>query len=364
MARREGAICRATVDGAVWITAITPEPAPSTRRFKIPATLALNGRLDCIAEQPRPTGSQAFWHEERKGRTISTPHGSAVNLDLRHLGARKLRERLPQICELAEHFLGIDPAERPIPVRPAVHYTMGGILVDINAASPLPGLFAAGECSSIGIHGANRLGSNSLAELSVFGKVAGISAARFARTVASAPTATLQGQACDVERRIVSLIHREDGTEQLSSLREEMARSMEAGCGIYRIGSEMQATCATIADLKQRYRKLRLQDHSRAWNTEWLSAIELGYQLDVAEAIVHSALNRRESRGAHQRIDGFHTRDDEAFLRHTLAHYRPGAPPRIDYGSVTITKSQPGKRAYGAEGERLEQLVEETGHVG
>jgi fumarate reductase flavoprotein subunit len=312
---------------------------------------------------PRDRLSQAFWHEERKGRTITTPHGAAVNLDLRRLGARKLRERLPQICELAEHFLGIDPAEQPIPVRPAVHYTMGGILVDINTASPLAGLFAAGECSSVGIHGANRLGSNSLAELGVFGKVAGASAAAYARTVTSSPVSTLERQAKDVERRTISLIQAEGGTEPLAQLRDKMVQSMEAGCGIYRLGSEMQATCDMIANLKQRYRKLRLSDRSRVWNTEWLSAIELAYQLDVAEAIVHSALNRRESRGAHQRIDGFEKRDDANYLKHTLAHYRPDGAPRIDYGAVKITKSPPGKRAYGAEGERLDHAPKEKVHA-
>jgi fumarate reductase flavoprotein subunit len=312
---------------------------------------------------PRDRLSQAFWHEERKGRTITTPHGAAVNLDLRRLGARKLRERLPQICELAEHFLGIDPAEQPIPVRPAVHYTMGGILVDINTASPLAGLFAAGECSSVGIHGANRLGSNSLAELGVFGKVAGVSAVAYARTVTSSPVSTLERQAKDVERRTISLIQAEGGTEPLAQLRDKMVQSMEAGCGIYRLGSEMQATCDMIANLKQRYRKLRLSDGSRVWNTEWLSAIELAYQLDVAEAIVHSALNRRESRGAHQRIDGFEKRDDANYLKHTLAHYRPDGAPRIDYGAVKITKSPPGKRAYGAEGERLDHAPKEKVHA-
>jgi fumarate reductase flavoprotein subunit len=312
---------------------------------------------------PRDRLSQAFWHEERKGRTITTPHGAAVNLDLRRLGARKLRERLPQICELAEHFLGIDPAEQPIPVRPAVHYTMGGILVDINTASPLAGLFAAGECSSVGIHGANRLGSNSLAELGVFGKVAGASAASYASTVAGSSVSTLERQANDVERRTISLIQAEGGTEPLAQLRDKMVQSMEAGCGIYRLGSEMQATCDMIANLKQRYRKLRLSDGSRVWNTEWLSAIELAYQLDVAEAIVHSALNRRESRGAHQRIDGFEKRDDANYLKHTLAHYRPDGAPRIDYGAVKITKSPPGKRAYGAEGERLDHAPKEKVHA-
>jgi len=312
---------------------------------------------------PRDRISQAFWHEERKGRTITTPHGAAVHLDLRQLGARKLRERLPQICELAEHFLGIDPAKRPIPVRPAMHYTMGGILVNIETASPLPGLFAAGECASAGIHGANRLGSNSLSELVVFGKMAGITAAAYARSVVAAPIATLERQAQDVERRILSLLVADGGSERPAVLRDEMAQSMEAGCGIYRLGTEMQATCNTIATLKERYRRLRLDDRSRVWNTEWLAVIELGYQLDVAEAIAHSAINRRESRGAHQRLDGLDARDDASFLKHTLAHYRPDGPPRIDYAPVTITRSPPGRRAYGAEGERIEQTGKEASHA-
>jgi fumarate reductase flavoprotein subunit len=312
---------------------------------------------------PRDRISQAFWHEERKGRTISTPHGEAVHLDLRHLGARKLRERLPQICELAEHFLGIDPAKQPIPVRPGVHYTMGGILVNIETATPLPGLFAAGECASAGIHGANRLGSNSLSELGVFGRMAGITAAAYACSNIIAPIAILERQAHDVERKALSLMVADRGSERLAVLRDEMARSMEAGCGIYRVGAEMQATCDTIATLKERYRRLRLDDRSRIWNTEWLGATELGYQLDVAEAIAHSAMNRRESRGSHQRLDDFRSRDDAAFLKHTLAHYRSDGPPHIDYGPVIITRSPPGKRVYGGEAERVEQAGQEATHA-
>ena len=312
---------------------------------------------------PRDRISQAFWHEERKGHTISTPHGETVNLDLRHLGASKLNERLPQICELAKHFLGIDPAHQPIPVRPGVHYTMGGILVNLETAAPLPGLFAAGECASAGIHGANRLGSNSLSELGVFGKMAGTTAVSYATGVVTAPIATLERQAQDVERCTLSLIVAEGGRERPAVLRDEMARSMEGGCGIYRLGAEMLATCDTIANLKERYRNLRLDDRSRVWNTEWLGAIELGYQLDVAEAIVHSAINRRESRGAHQRLDGFETRDDASFLKHTLARYRPDGPPQIDYSPVIITRSPPGKRAYGAEAERIEKAAKEASHA-
>jgi fumarate reductase flavoprotein subunit len=154
---------------------------------------------------PRDRLSQAFWYEQQKGRTIEGQHGSVVHLDLRHLGEEKLRERLPQIYELAEQFMGVDPARAPIPVRPAVHYTMGGILVDGHCAAPLPGLYAAGECSSVGIHGANRLGSNSLSELLVFGKVAGVEAARFAKSVAPGNSANLLKQAQAVEQRVLAL---------------------------------------------------------------------------------------------------------------------------------------------------------------
>ncbi|MGB8694681.1 MAG: fumarate reductase (quinol) flavoprotein subunit [Steroidobacteraceae bacterium] len=303
---------------------------------------------------PRDRLSQAFWHEQQRGRTIEGPLGSVVHLDLRHLGERKLRERLPQICELAEQFLGVDPAHAPIPVVPAVHYTMGGILADGRTAAPLAGLYSVGECSSVGIHGANRLGSNSLTELLVFGKVAGIEAAEFARRVANSNADTLGRQAEAACGRALSLVTQPGGSERIAVLRSEMAHSMESGCGIYRVGPDMQATCNKIGELKLRYQNLHLDDHSRVWNTEWLLAIELGFQLDVAEAMVHSALQRRESRGSHQRLDGFEQRDDVSFLKHSLATYAAGGAPRISYGEVRITRSRPGTRAYGAAGVQAE----------
>lgn len=309
---------------------------------------------------PRDRLSQAFWHEQQKGRTITTPHGPAVNLDLRHLGRAKLKERLPLICELAEQFMGIDPAEAPIPVRPAVHYTMGGILVDIHTASPLPGLFAAGECSSVGIHGANRLGSNSLAELSVFGRVAGEQAAAFAR---QAPAARRNGQAEAVEAQALALLNQTGSGERHAALRAEMTASMEEGCGIYRSGPITQQTCDSLAGLKQRYEAITLEDRSRVWNTDWITAIELGFQLDVAQAMAHSALARTESRGAHQRLDGYTTRDDDKFLCHTLARFQSDAPPVISYTPVTITRLPPGQRAYGAAGEKLEAANKVAAHV-
>jgi fumarate reductase flavoprotein subunit len=309
---------------------------------------------------PRDRLSQAFWHEQQKGRTITTPHGPAVLLDMRHLGRAKLKERLPLICELAEQFMGIDPADAPVPVRPAVHYTMGGILVDIHTASPLPGLFAAGECSSVGIHGANRLGSNSLAELSVFGRVAGEQAAAFAR---QAPAARRTGQADAIEAAALALLHQTGSGEHHAALRAEMTASMEEGCGIYRSGTDMQQTCDTLACLKQRYGAITLEDRSRVWNTDWITAIELGFQLDVAQAMAHSALSRTESRGAHQRLDGYTTRNDDKFLCHSLAHFQGDAAPTISYAPVTITRLPPGQRAYGAAGEKLEAAHKDAAHA-
>jgi fumarate reductase flavoprotein subunit len=305
---------------------------------------------------PRDRLSQAFWHEQRKGRTIPTPGGDAVHLDLRHLGRAKLRERLPQICELAEEFMGIDPAVSPIPVRPAIHYTMGGIPTDVRTATSLPGLFAVGECASSGIHGANRLGSNSLAELCVFGRVAGEEAARFASELGEDSNGvSLRWQAQDACREAMRPLERPAGGERLAAVRDEMAKSMERGCGIYRLASEMEDTCRTLAQLKGRAGAVSLQDRSRAWNTEWLTTLELGFQLDVAEAIAHSALARRESRGAHQRLDeGCRERDDARFLKHTLAWNVVGSAPRIGWGEVVITSSRPGTRAYGAAGEAAE----------
>ncbi|MEE8308229.1 MAG: fumarate reductase (quinol) flavoprotein subunit, partial [Gammaproteobacteria bacterium] len=215
---------------------------------------------------PRDRLSQAFWQEQQKGRTLDGPHGPYVHLDLRHLGEQKLRERLPQIYELAEEFLGVDPAHTPVPVCPAVHYTMGGITADGKTASPLPGLYSVGECSSVGLHGANRLGSNSLAELCVFGKVAGTEASKFAKTVTITNSAALEKQAEAVRQKALGIVTKTDGTERIAVLRTEMAQSMEHGCGIYRLGDDMQETCDKIDELRERYKDISIDDRSRAWN--------------------------------------------------------------------------------------------------
>jgi fumarate reductase flavoprotein subunit len=242
---------------------------------------------------------------------------------------------------------------------------MGGILADGTTASPVKGLYSAGECSSVGIHGANRLGSNSLTELLVFGRRAGSEAARFALQAAHGDPALLAAQAQDARTRALSLLVRNDGHERIATVRREMAQAMEDGCGIYRSATTLQATCDKLAELRGRARHLRLDDRSRAWNTEWLLAIELGYQLEVAEAMAHSALQRRESRGSHQRLDGFEQRDDLNFLKHSLAYRNGDDAPRIAYQPVTITRSPPGTRAYGAAGEQAEaeQKAQEAAHA-
>jgi fumarate reductase flavoprotein subunit len=299
---------------------------------------------------PRDRLSQAFWHEQRKGRTIDTPQGPAVHLDLRHLGAKKIHERLPLISEAAKTFMGVDTVREPIPVCPAVHYTMGGIYADVRCETPLAGLFAAGECASVGIHGANRLGSNSLVEIVVFGRVAGDSAADYARSRPAVPS--LQKKANQSAARLLRMLEPQHG-ERLALLRDAMRDSMEEGVGIYRSESGIRATCAKLEKLRERYRRgIDLDDHSRAFNTEWLTAIELGFMLEVAEALAHGALGRRESRGAHMRLD-YEKRDDERFLRHTMAYYGGDGAPRIELAPVTITKSPPKARHYGGAGKQV-----------
>lgn len=285
--------------------------------------------------------------------------GSVVHLDLRHLGEAYLRERLPLIYEMAETFMGIDPAKEPIPVRAGVHYTMGGVCVAGNCESSLPGLFAIGECASVGIHGANRLGSNSLTELLVFGKVAGDEAVKKAHSLPPGNSSNLLKQAQAAEQRVMALKTKTGGTERVADIRKEMVKSMELGCGIFRMEDTMQTNCDKLAELRERFKNINLDDKTSVWNTDWLSAIELDYQLDVAQAMAHSAINRTESRGAHQRLDGpdgaYKLRDDVNFLKHSDAFYVPGSAPRITYGDVKITKSPPEARVYGAAGEKADQ---------
>ena len=303
---------------------------------------------------PRDKLSQAFWHEEQKGRVVQSSRGTHVNLDLRHLGEKYIEERLPLVRELALTLLRIDAVKSPIPVRPVVHYTMGGIQTDVNTQTSMTGLFAVGECASSGLHGANRLGSNSLTELGVFGKVAGEQAAALAKQTGPFDEKNLLRKAED-NAAFWNSLRIKKGTESTAAIRKELADSMEEGVGIYRSVELLAKTRKKITELQDRYRNIGLVDGSFAFNTEWLYAIELGFLLDVAEAMATSADARKESRGSHQRLDEFNKRDDVNYLKHTLAFFQQGEAPKIDYQDVVITKSQPAERAYGAASEAAGQ---------
>jgi len=242
--------------------------------------------------------------------------------------------------------MGVDPVTDPVPVRPVVHYMMGGIHTDIEAATSLPGLYAAGECACVSINGANRLGSNSLTELLVFGRRAALSAleylhagARPGRDSALASLATAE------QGRIRELMQRTGGGETVAGVRKAMLHVMEQHAGIYRSGEGLTVACATLLDLRRRYRRIELHDKTNVYNTDLLQALELGSMLDCAEAVTQSALARKESRGAHQRLD-FVARDDKNFLRHSLAYHHASDAPRIAYSDVVITRSKPGVRDY------------------
>ena len=299
---------------------------------------------------PRDRLSQAFVKEQEKGDVFDGPYGSYIHLDLRHLGEKRIDRKLPFVRELARNYVGIDPVHEPIPVRPVVHYMMGGIHTDIQAATPLPGLYAAGECACVSINGANRLGSNSLTELLVFGARAGHNAARWARRQPPGDRAPLERLAAAEQERIArDFINKRGGSERLAPLRTELQEAMESGAGIYRTEGSLRAAADKIAELKDRFRHLQLDDHSLTFNTELTAALELEGMLEVAEALAHSALARNESRGSHQRID-HPARDDERFLKHSLA-YRTAAAPRIEHQDVVITKWPPAERVYGRERE-------------
>lgn len=295
---------------------------------------------------PRDRLSQAFWHEQQKGNTVDTPWGDCVLLDMRHLGEKKINERLPFVRELSTSYLGVDPVKEPVPIRPVVHYMMGGIHTDINAATSLPGLYAAGECACVSINGANRLGSNSLTELLVFGRRAALSAVEYLQSgVPAADPKAMAAQAEAAQGRVRELFLRSDATESVAGLRREMMTTMEQHAGIYRSGEGLAEACTTLSALRGRYRKVELHDKSNVYNTDLLQVLELGAMLDCAEAVAASAAARTESRGAHQRLD-FTARDDERFLKHSLAFHNGLEPPRIDYLDVVITKSPPGVRDY------------------
>ena len=309
----------------------TPQPKPVLRSMEL---------------GPRDRLSQAFVKEQGKGRTLEGEYGPYVHLDIRHLGQEVVNTKLPFVRELCLKYVNLDPLVEMIPVRPVVHYMMGGIHTDIQGATLLEGLYAAGEVACVNINGANRLGSNSLTELLVFGVRAGKAAATFASDQKEC-SLSVEALATDEERRIErQFFKNEGGGESIALLRSEMNRAMEEGAGIYRDRASLKKSEEIIRDLQERFFNTSLADKSYTFNTELISAIELSYMLDVAETIVQSALQRTESRGSHQRTD-HPERDDEKFLAHSLAYRDETGPPRIDYLPVTITRWPPGERVYG-----------------
>ncbi len=310
-----------------------------------PETPVGQPQLKTMELGPRDRVSQAYWHELQKGNTVTTPWGECVLLDMRHLGAKKINERLPLVRELAESYLGVDIVKDPVPIRPVVHYMMGGISTNTQAATPLPGLFAAGECACVSLNGANRLGSNSLVELLVFGRRAALSAIEHIQQAPASNAAALEACADQTQQRIRTLFSRTDGSESVAGLRKEMMDTMEEHAGIYRTEEGLKAAVAKIHELRDRYRRVVLTDKTNVYNTDLFQTLELGSMLDCAEAVTVGGLARKESRGAHQRLD-FPERDDQNFLRHTMVYHQGSDAPRIDYLDVVITKSQPGVRDY------------------
>ena len=309
----------------------TPTPSPVMRSMEL---------------GPRDRVSQAFVHEQEKGRTLESPYGHVVHLDLRHLGAELIDRKLPFVRELCQRYQNLDPVTELIPVRPVVHYMMGGVGTDIHGATGLPGLYAAGEVACVSINGANRLGSNSLPELLVFGARAGAAAAEFASEV-SLPAFSVVSRIYDEQQRLERELQRHtDGGERMADIRTEMQDAMEQHVGIYREGGALAKAADKLQELRERFDRAGIDDHSRTFNTELLAAFELDFMLDVARCIVACALRREESRGAHQRTD-FPRRDDDRYLAHSVIHRNPDGTGRMEYAPVTITALPPAERVYG-----------------
>jgi len=301
---------------------------------------------------PRDRLSQAFWHEQKKGNTVETPWGDCVLLDMRHLGEKKINERLPLVRELATAYVGHDPVTDPVPVRPVIHFMMGGIDANINSEAPMAGLYAIGETACSGLHGANRLGSNSLTDLLVSGKRAAEQAAIYTRAVGrSADDPAINSQAAGIVTGVRELLMQSGGDESISGIRREMKSTLEEGAGIYRDEQGAATACEKIAELRERYNQIEVHDKSNVFNTDLQQALELRNLLDVAESVAEASLERRESRGAHQRLD-YTERDDVNFLKHSLAFRQPDGRPRIEWSDVTITRSQPGVRDYSGDKEK------------
>jgi succinate dehydrogenase / fumarate reductase, flavoprotein subunit len=282
-----------------------------------------------------------------RAETIEIAEGRGIDgnvlLDLRHLGRDVIMSKLPQIHEIALDFLDIDMVTTPVPVRPGMHYIMGGIKTDSNGATRVPGLYAAGECACISVHGGNRLGANSLLDTLVFGRRSAGAAADYIKDVAA--VASGDDFLSTEQRRIAALMTRPYTGETHARLRLELGMLMDAKVGVYRDEAGLNEALAGVQSLRRRYQSVAVGDKSRVYNQALTFVLELGYMLDCAETTIYSAITRRESRGAQSRTD-YPARNDAEWLKHVCVHYADGAPPHIDYLPVTITKWPPQERTY------------------
>ena len=295
---------------------------------------------------PRDIISRAMTTEFEEGRGFEGPHGKYMHLDVRHLGEAVIDQKLPFMRELGREFVGIDIVHDPIPVRPVMHYMMGGVDANISGATPVAGLYAAGECANVGLNGGNRLGSNSLSECLVFGAATGRAAAEYASSAKAVGTNPVESLLHDETRRIeMDYLNKKSGDERMGVIREEMQQDMDAGAGVFRNREGLAKLTKQLGVLRDRFGRIKIEDSSRTFNTELMAALELDYMLEVAEVITYSALAREESRGAHARRD-FPERDDSKYLKHTIAFHTEEISPRLEYRDVRITNFKPQARAY------------------
>jgi succinate dehydrogenase / fumarate reductase flavoprotein subunit len=266
-----------------------------------------------------------------------------VLLDLRHLGAEKIIERLHGTRELSMTFAGVDPIYEPIPVRPGAHYHMGGVDTDVWGRTNVEGLYAAGECACVSVHGANRLGGNALMETITYGKRAGRHAAEWAlaNTTVEVPPST----EADAERELKQLLDRDQG-ERPWKIRDELAQTMHENFGVFRREDLMQRQGQIIAGLRERFERVVVEDKGQVFNNDLTQALELGFLLELADCMVVAGLARKESRGAHARPHDYPDRDDENYLKHTLVSLDDDGRPELEWRDVTMTKWQPQERKY------------------
>ncbi|NYI42248.1 succinate dehydrogenase flavoprotein subunit [Demequina lutea] len=299
---------------------------------------------------PRDMVSRAMWTEVREGRGCG-PHKDYVLLDLTHLEPAHIDAKLPDITEFARTYLGIEPYTDPIPVFPTAHYAMGGIPTNVtgqvlrNNTDTINGLYAAGECACVSVHGANRLGTNSLLDINVFGRRAGIAAAEYALATEAAPE--LPADAAAAVAGLVETLRKTTsvtGAESVAVLRRELQETMDRNVQVFRTAETLAEATAVIASVKERYASIAIHDRGQKYNTDLLEAIELGFLIDLAQLVVAGALAREESRGGHYRED-FPTRDDAGFMKHTMA-YATADGVRLDYKPVVVTRYPPMERKY------------------